>query len=112
LSSYELTVFANSRYQALLKTYEQLSSLILDTIRIEVRCRTMYYIDSAMRHVETLLSMSNFSDLFFWQGNYTLEGEAGEPDFYIMDLNRELAQCDEFLEKSLPEKQRRYVDYM
>ncbi|KAF8632974.1 hypothetical protein AX15_001571 [Amanita polypyramis BW_CC] len=80
------------RYQALLKTYEQLSGLILDTIRIEVRCRTMYCIDSAMR-----------------LGNYTLEGEAGEPDPYIMDLNRELVQCDEFLEKSLPERQRRYV---
>lgn len=28
-----------------------------------------------------------------------------------MDLNRELAHCDEFLEKNLPEKQRRYVDH-
>ncbi|KAK2461622.1 hypothetical protein APHAL10511_006085 [Amanita phalloides] len=80
------------RYQALLRTYEQLSNLILDTIRIEIRCRTMFYIDSAMRH-----------------GNYTLEGDAGEPDPYIVDLNRELAQCDDFLEKYLPEKQRRYV---
>ena len=52
--------FSFSRYQALLKTYEQLSSLILDTIRIEVRCRTMYYIDSAMHHVRTLLSRPLF----------------------------------------------------
>lgn len=49
--------FSFSRYQALLKTFEQLSSLILDTIRIEVRCRTMYYIDSAMHHVGSLLSV-------------------------------------------------------
>lgn len=80
------------RYHALLKTYEQLSGLILDTIRIEIRCRTIYYIDYSMRH-----------------GNYTLEGEAGEPDPYIMDLNRELALCDELLEKALPEKKRHYI---
>jgi hypothetical protein len=39
------------RFQALLKTYEQLAKLILDSIRIEVRCRTMYFLDSVMRHV-------------------------------------------------------------
>jgi len=40
-----------SRFQALLKTFEQLSGLILDTIRIDIRCRTMFYLNSSMRYV-------------------------------------------------------------
>lgn len=39
------------RFQALLKTYEQLSGLILDTLRIDLRCRAIYYLEAAMRHV-------------------------------------------------------------
>ncbi|KAF8640668.1 hypothetical protein AX17_000325 [Amanita inopinata Kibby_2008] len=80
------------RYQALLKTYEQLSGLILDTIRIEIRCRTIFDIESSMRH-----------------GLYALEGEASEPDPYIMDLNQELGQCNDLIIKSLPERERHYI---
>lgn len=39
------------RFQALLKTYEQLSGLILDTLRIDLRCRAVFYLEAAMRHV-------------------------------------------------------------
>jgi exocyst complex component 4 len=42
-----------SRFQALLKTYEQLAEIILHSIRIEVRCRTIHYLDAAMRHVSS-----------------------------------------------------------
>jgi hypothetical protein len=49
MDSADLTT--NSRFQALLKTYEQLSGLILDSIRIDVRCRTIYYLEASMRHV-------------------------------------------------------------
>ncbi|PFH54828.1 hypothetical protein AMATHDRAFT_134263 [Amanita thiersii Skay4041] len=80
------------RFQALMKTYEQLSGLILDTIRIEIRCRTMFHIESSMRY-----------------GNYSLEGEASEPDPYIADINRELGQCDAFLAKNLPPKEKNYT---
>jgi exocyst complex component 4 len=40
-----------SRFQALLKTYEQLAEMILHSIRIEMRCRTIHFLDAAMRHV-------------------------------------------------------------
>lgn len=80
------------RFGALLKTFEQLAELILDTIRIDIRCRTMYYLDSALRY-----------------GNYSMEQEAGEPDPHIIDLNNELGECDEFLSTSLPETARRFI---
>ena len=39
------------RFGALLKTYDQLSELILHTIRIDVRSRIAHYLGLAMRHV-------------------------------------------------------------
>lgn len=80
------------RFQALLKTYDQLSGLILDTMRIDLRCRTIHYLDSAMRH-----------------GTYDSNYEAVEPDPHIVDLNTELVQCNEFTTVSLPKKERQYL---
>ncbi|KAF5384828.1 hypothetical protein D9615_001370 [Tricholomella constricta] len=80
------------RFQALLKTYEQLSGLILVTIRIDVRCRTLFYLDSAMR-----------------QGDYSIDSEASEPDPHIVDLNAELVKCDDFASTCLPERERQFV---
>ncbi|KAF5323312.1 hypothetical protein D9611_005740 [Ephemerocybe angulata] len=80
------------RFQALIRTYDQLSSLILDTLRIDIRCRAMYYLDASMRH-----------------GNYNASYEAAEPDSHIVDLNTELVQCDELTTVHLPQKVRRYV---
>ena len=40
------------RFHALLKTYDQLSEMILHTVRIDVRCRVAHYLDLAMRHVK------------------------------------------------------------
>lgn len=42
------------RFQALLKTYDQLAEAILHTIRIDIRCRAIHYLDSAMRHVSVM----------------------------------------------------------
>jgi exocyst complex component 4 len=39
------------RFQALLKTYDLLAELILYTIRIDVRCRTMYHLELTLREV-------------------------------------------------------------
>ncbi|EKM84205.1 hypothetical protein AGABI1DRAFT_52016 [Agaricus bisporus var. burnettii JB137-S8] len=80
------------RFQALLKTYEQLSDLILDTMRIDLRCRAIYYLEAAMRH-----------------GNYALTYEVTEPDPYIVDLNTDLVESDDITSTSLPPKQRHYV---
>ncbi|KAL0071792.1 exocyst subunit [Marasmius tenuissimus] len=80
------------RFQALVKTYDQLSDLILDTVRIDVRCRTFHYLDLAMR-----------------SGNYTIDTEAGEPDPHIIDLNNELGECNDFLATGLTRDARDFV---
>ncbi|KAJ3554644.1 hypothetical protein NM688_g3000 [Phlebia brevispora] len=78
------------RFQALLKTYEQLSESILYTVRSDIRCRVMHHLDLALRH-----------------GHYSIDREASEPDPHIVDLNAELAKCDDFASSTLPEKERR-----
>ncbi|KAF7306760.1 Sec8 exocyst complex component specific domain-containing protein [Mycena indigotica] len=80
------------RFQALLKTYEQLSELILDSIRIDTRCRAIHYLESSLKF-----------------GNYSIEREAGEPDPHIVDLNNELSECNDFATTCLPKRERRFV---
>ncbi|KAF7339799.1 Sec8 exocyst complex component specific domain-containing protein [Mycena venus] len=80
------------RFQALLKTYEQLSELILDTLRIDIRCRTIHYLESALR-----------------LGNYSIEREASEPDPHVVDLNNELGECNDFASTCLPKRERQFV---
>jgi hypothetical protein len=58
-----MTVFSR-RFQALLKTYDQLSTLILDTIRIDLRCRTIHYLDAAMQDVSILNLFSAYNSLY------------------------------------------------
>ncbi|THH02605.1 hypothetical protein EW026_g281 [Hermanssonia centrifuga] len=74
------------------KTYEQLSESILYTIRGDIRCRVLHHLDLALRH-----------------GNYRIVSEVSEPDPHIVDLNAELATCDDFSSTTLPEKERRFV---
>ncbi|KAF8560204.1 hypothetical protein OG21DRAFT_1480036 [Imleria badia] len=86
--SHEMTL----RFGALLKTYTQLAEIILHSIRIEVRCRTIYYLDAAFRH-----------------GNYQVDHEVGEPDPYIVDLNSELSHLDEFTSTTLLKNEQNFV---
>ncbi|KAI0347837.1 Sec8 exocyst complex component-specific domain-containing protein [Trametopsis cervina] len=80
------------RFQALQKTYEQLSESILHTIRIDIRCRVMHHLDLALKH-----------------GNYNIDVVASEPDPHVVDLNAELATCDDYASVTLPPKERRFV---
>ncbi|KIO33872.1 hypothetical protein M407DRAFT_65131 [Tulasnella calospora MUT 4182] len=80
------------RYEALLKTYEQLAELVIHTIRIEIRCRIIHFLDLAMR-----------------QGNYQLDHEPGEPDPHVIDLNSDLAACEDCTTLSLPEREKRFI---
>ncbi|KAL0951436.1 hypothetical protein HGRIS_008128 [Hohenbuehelia grisea] len=87
-----LTKEMSLRFQALLKTYEQLAEVVLHTIRIDVRCRVMHYLDLSMRN-----------------GNYQLDREATEPDANISDLNTELVQCEDIVSVHLPKKEQQFV---
>lgn len=80
------------RFGALLKTYFQLAEIILHTIRIDIRCRTMHYLDAATR-----------------LGHYNIDHEAGEPDPYIVDLNTEISNCNEFVSAAMLKEEHRFV---
>ncbi|KAI0307673.1 Sec8 exocyst complex component-specific domain-containing protein [Multifurca ochricompacta] len=80
------------RFHALLKTYDQLSELILHTIRIDVRCRVGHYLDLAMRH-----------------GNYRIDREIDEPDPHIIDLNLELGEYHGIVSTTLPPQEQKFV---
>ncbi|KAG9054799.1 hypothetical protein FS842_004091 [Serendipita sp. 407] len=81
------------RFDALMRTYEQLAEYILATLRIDTRCRTIHFLDLAMR-----------------RGNYRVERDAGDPDPHIMDLNLDLGVCDDCANETLPPKERKYPD--
>ncbi|KAF4573092.1 hypothetical protein EYR36_007602 [Pleurotus pulmonarius] len=72
------------RFQALLKTYEQLAELVLYTIRIDIRCRVIHHLSAA-----------------FQNGNYDLERESTQPDSNIAKLNAELTQFEEMVSSRL-----------
>jgi len=80
------------RFDALVKTFSQLAELVLYTLRIDVRCRTIHYIGLAMR-----------------TGNYVLEGEATEPDPNIIDLNATLTACEEAITATVAPQQRTFI---
>ncbi|KAG8889462.1 hypothetical protein FRB98_004147 [Tulasnella sp. 332] len=87
-----LTKAMAMRYDALLKAYEQLAELVIHTIRVEIRCRIVHFLDLAMR-----------------QGNYRIEHEALEPEAHIVDLNQDLSACEDATSASLPERERRFI---
>ncbi|GAB5587183.1 exocyst subunit [Umbelopsis nana] len=81
-----------SRFDALLVTYQQLAETCLFTLRLEARCRVMYYLDMATQ-----------------EGNYFLEEESYEPDPYIMTLNANLVEIDDCVALSLPPTDESFV---
>lgn len=81
-----------SRFDALLVTYQQLAETCLFTLRLEARCRVMYYLDMATR-----------------EGNYFLEEESFEPDPYIMTLNSNLVEIDDCVTASLSPSDESFV---
>lgn len=77
-------------FDALLKAYSRLSATILYTIRIEIRLRTMHYLDKATR-----------------DGVYQLAEDIQEPDPSVVDLNGDLAQVDEVAAGTLATEERK-----
>ncbi|KAI5481854.1 exocyst complex component, sec8 subunit [Pseudohyphozyma bogoriensis] len=79
-------------FEALLQSYRQLANLVLFTIRLEIRLRTMHHLDKATR-----------------EGVYQLAEDIQEPDPSIVDLNSDLAECDECAAITLAEPERRFI---
>ncbi|GJJ09872.1 hypothetical protein Clacol_004096 [Clathrus columnatus] len=80
------------RFDALLKTYEQLAEMIIFTIRTDIRCRAIHYLQLSLQ-----------------RSNYELEKEPVEPDPHIVELNIEIGKCDDAAVASLPEQERLFV---
>ncbi|KAI8340907.1 Sec8 exocyst complex component-specific domain-containing protein [Chlamydoabsidia padenii] len=75
------------RFDTLLTTYQQLAETCLFTLRLEIRCHTLYYLQMVIR-----------------DGNYYLEDESFEPDPYVITLNSDLMDIDDSINLSLPRK--------
>lgn len=79
-----------TRFEALPKTFQHFSHIILFTLRVEIRARTIHYLDLAIN-----------------EGNYLIEDVVLEPDPQIVDLNAELASLDDiFADTLLPQYHR------
>lgn len=64
--------------------------MVLFTLRLEIRLRTMHYLDKATR-----------------DGVYQLAEDIQEPDPSVVDLNSNLAECDEIAASTLSEGERK-----
>ncbi|PVF94506.1 hypothetical protein CPB86DRAFT_833230 [Serendipita vermifera] len=80
------------RFDALMRTYEQLAEYVLATLRIDTRCRTIHFLDLAMR-----------------RGNYRVERDGGDPDPHIVDLNLDLGVCDDCANETIPPRERKFL---
>ncbi|KWU43286.1 hypothetical protein RHOSPDRAFT_26426 [Rhodotorula sp. JG-1b] len=79
-------------FDALIDSYQQLADMVLFTLRLELRLRTMHYLDKATR-----------------DGVYQLQEDILEPDPSVVDLNSDLAECDELEGHALMPRSRRFV---
>ncbi|GAA6019965.1 hypothetical protein JCM11491_006723 [Sporobolomyces phaffii] len=79
-------------FDLLLRAYTRLKLTILFTLRIEIRLRTIYYLDKATR-----------------DGVYQLQEDVQEPDPSVVDLNGDLAMIDEVAAGTLGVDERKFV---
>ncbi|KAJ1909211.1 exocyst subunit [Tieghemiomyces parasiticus] len=80
------------RLDQLWDRHRTLATSCLVTLRIEMRCRCLYYLELATR-----------------EGNYGLEEESQEPDQYVQTFNADLIMCEELLAKSLPKDEIEFI---
>ncbi|KAL1918993.1 uncharacterized protein VTP21DRAFT_2374 [Calcarisporiella thermophila] len=87
-----LSAEISNHFEEILTNYKQLAQTCLFTLRIELRCQIIYYIDLIVR-----------------QGNYNLEDETTEPDPNVTILNSILVSWDESMNLTLPDKARQFI---
>jgi exocyst complex component 4 len=79
-----LTAAMAQRFEAIIQTYEHLAEMVLNTLRLEIRCRVMCNLAASLT-----------------KGDFRLESEALEPDPDIADLAGHLTQCDRLAQQAL-----------
>ncbi|WVQ83526.1 hypothetical protein IAT38_005667 [Cryptococcus sp. DSM 104549] len=87
-----LTRAMAQRFQAIILTYEQLAEMVLNTIRLEIRCRMICNLGASLR-----------------KGDFRLESEALEPDSDVLDLNANLNETEELAERTIATEDRSFI---
>ncbi|KAK4052526.1 exocyst subunit [Microbotryomycetes sp. JL221] len=88
-----LTTEMTKPFESLISSYRTLASLVLFTMRTEVRVRTLHYLDKATS-----------------EGVYQLtEGSVAEPDPSIVDLNSDIAEVDDCASTTLADSEKRFI---
>ncbi|EJU00084.1 hypothetical protein DACRYDRAFT_117671 [Dacryopinax primogenitus] len=90
--SLPLTKAMALRFDALLKTYDLLAEVILFSTRIDIRCRTIHYLNLAIRTNDFLIDQAPL-----------------EPDVQVVELNADMGKIDDFAASTLPERERRFL---
>lgn len=71
--------------------------MVLNTIRLELRCRVKCNLASSMRNVSARL----FGSVLTLQGDFRPESEALEPDADVENLTMVLLECEELVSRTL-----------
>ncbi|ORY27686.1 Sec8 exocyst complex component-specific domain-domain-containing protein [Naematelia encephala] len=87
-----LTQAMAQRFEAIIQTYEQLAEMVLNTIRLEARCRVICNLGASLR-----------------KGDFRLESEALEPDPDVVDLNVSLVETEAVASLTLSEEDRLFI---
>ena len=86
------------RYEAIIQTFEQLTEMVINTMRLEIRCRIMCNLGASLRTVRRDTRQAK-ADLE--QGEFRLESESLEPDPDIIDLNTTLSESEDLATSTL-----------
>lgn len=87
-----LTRAMAQRFESIVQFYEQLVSMTLNTLHLEVRCRVLCNLSATLR-----------------RNDYRLESEALEPDPDVVDLNATLLEMDSIASKTLSLQDHRFM---
>eukprot|EP00842_Homolaphlyctis_polyrhiza_P004042 jgi/Hompol1/4639/HPOL_001819-RA len=81
-----------AQFATLTESFKALSATAIYSLRIELRCHSMYYLDLAIR-----------------EGNYVFDDSNPDPDPYISMLNLDLSTAEETMTSALPECRVRFL---
>ena len=77
-----------SAFDGVVTSFQELATTVLFTLRVETRCRVLYYLDKSMT-----------------EGNYCLGNLVSTPDANALALNTDIVWLDEDVSYALPEKE-------
>lgn len=92
------------RYDAIIQTYEQLTEMVLNSIRLEIGSRIICNLASSMQKVG--LAPAAQTSNADGQGDFCPESEALEPDADVDNLTTVLLESEEIVSRTLSSEDR------